>query len=407
MANDRPHAGAGAAAMTSAPEAFGHAARRHFPLDPEVLFLNHGSYGVVPLVVLEAADRWRRRMECEPVRFLVDELPPALRAAAARLAAFLGVSGEDLSFVDNATTGMNAVLASLDLKAGDEIVTTDHCYGAVRQTLRHLAARSGMRVIEAPVPFPLENDEVGVEAVRCSLTPRTRLVVVDHVTSPTALVFPVARLAALARAHGVPILVDGAHAPGMLALDIGALGVDWYVGNCHKWLFAPRGCGFLWAAPERQQHLHPTVISHGFGHGFRAEFDWTGTRDHSPWLAVTAAIDFMERLGAGRVRARNHALAVDAAALLAGAWGGAPTAPPSLVGAMATLAIPAGVGGDVATTREGAHALRRRLFNSHRIEVPFMAFGGRMWLRISAQIYNQLDDYQRLASALADLARAA
>jgi isopenicillin-N epimerase len=323
-----------------------------------------------------------------------EELPPALRAAAARLAAFVGARADDLVFVENATAGCNTVLRSLRLAPGDEILVTDHGDTAVRKAAEYAAARAGARVVEAAVPFPLADPAQVVAAVAAWLGPRTRLAVLDHVTSPTAIVFPVRELVAVCRAAGAPVLIDGAHAPGMLSLDVPSLGADWYTGNCHKWLMAPKGSGFLWAAPERQAHTHPLVISHGFGQGFTAAFDWIGTRDPTAWLAVPAAIDFHERLGALALRDRNAALAREQATLLAQTWNTERGAPDALTSSMAAVRLPL----REPATAERAQELRKRLFADHRIEVPVTAFAGALWARISAHAYNRPDDYARLSA---------
>jgi isopenicillin-N epimerase len=223
----------------------GAAIRHEWNLDPAFLTVNHGSFGATPRVVLAAEAAWRRRMEAQPTRFFAHELPAALRGAAARLAGFLGARGEDLVFVENATSGCNAVLRSLTFAPGDEILVLDHGYGAVVKAARHAAARAGARVVEAAIPFPGTDDDRVVASVTAALTPCTRLAVLDHVTSASALVLPLARMAASCHAAGVPVLADGAHAPGNIDLDVPAIGADWYAGNCHKWLCAPKGCGFL------------------------------------------------------------------------------------------------------------------------------------------------------------------
>ena len=374
--------------------AFGDAIRGEFALEPDIAFLNHGSYGATPRRVLAAAEEWRRRMEAQPVRFMQRELPDALRAAAGELARFLGAAGDDLVFVDNATTGVNAVLRSLELTPADEVLFLSHVYGAVRNTIAHVCARTGAKPLEVAVPFPLAGAEEVLAPVAKAITARTRIAVLDHVTSSTALVLPIDRLIELCHARDVAVLVDGAHAPGMLALDLAALGADWYVGNCHKWLFAPKGCGLLWAAPCRRAGLHPTVISHGFGHGFTQEFDWTGTRDGSAWLAVTAALDFLRALGPAAVRAHNHALAIEAAKLINDAWWTPIGGPPAMLGSMAALRLAVAA----PATREAAAAIHDRLWDEHRIEAPVMPFGQHLWVRISAQVYNSIDDYRRLAA---------
>jgi isopenicillin-N epimerase len=370
--------------------------RDEWLLDPKVTFLNHGSYGATPRSVLAEQDRWRARMEARPTAFMSYELPSALRKAAAALAAFLCCKGEDLVFVENATVGCNAVLNSFRLAAGDEILITDHAYPAVRKAAVHAAKRAGADLVEAKVPYPLRDPAAIIEAVAARLGSRTRLVVLDHVTSPSAAIFPVAEIAALCRAAHARVLIDGAHAPGMLTLDVPATGADWYVGNCHKWLMAPKGSGFLWASPEAQSELHPVTISHGYGLGFTAEFDWTGTRDPSAWLAVPAALDFHERLGGASLRERNMRLAQQSATQLAQRWGTVRGTPDRLTGSMAAVRLPLrGPAND-----EEAQRLRTWLFETHRIEVAVVAIAGALWARISAQAYNHADDYGRLAGAV-------
>ena len=390
--------------------AFGRAIRPAFLLEADAAHLNHGSFGATPRVVLAAQDDWRRRLEAQPSRFMMRELEPALAQARGPLARLLGADPAGLAFVDNATTGVNAVARSLDLAPGDEVLTTDHGYGAVRQTFTHVCARAGARLVEAALPFPPRSSAELEAAVVERIGPRTRLVVIDHVTSPSAIILPVAAIATAARARGVPVLVDGAHAPGMLDLAIDELPVDWYTGNCHKWLCAPKGSAFLWAGTERRERLHPTVISHGYGRGFEAEFGWTGTRDPSPWLSVPAAIDFLDGFGAGgpgavglgvaRVRAYTVDLARRAADLLAAAWGNEARVPAALHGTMAIVALPAALQRRLGpATEEHSRRLRHQIWDEHRVEIPIMAIDGRHWARLSAFIYNEIDDYERLAAA--------
>jgi isopenicillin-N epimerase len=348
-------------------------------------------------MVLAEQERWRAHMERHPTHFMSEELPPALRAAAARLAAFVGSEAKDLVFVENATAGCNTVLRSIPLAPGDEILVTDHGYPAVRKAAEHAAARAGARAIEAQVPFPLDDPAQVTAAVAAKLGPRTRLAIFDHVTSPTAVIFPVRELTALCRAAGALVLIDGAHGPGMLDLDVPSIGADWYTGNCHKWLMAPKGSGFLWTSPRQQAETHPLVISHGFGQGFTAEFDWIGTRDPTAWLAVPAAIDFHERLGGARLRERNAARAREQANNLARIWNTERGAPDELTGSMATVRLPLS---DPASP-ERAQNLRRKLFDDHRIEVLVAAFAGALWARISAHAYNRPADYARLAECFA------
>jgi isopenicillin-N epimerase len=378
---------------------FGSSVRRRFLLEPGTAFLNHGSFGAAPRAVLAAAARWQRRMEANPDRFMRDVLPGALRAAAGRLARFLRAREQDVVFVENATAGLNAVLRSLALERGDEILATTHTYNAVRQTLREVCRRTGAKLVEARIALPAVDEDALVGPLESRLGRRTRLVVLDHIASPTGLVFPVRRIAALARARGARVLVDGAHAPGQIALDVPALGVDWYAGNCHKWLFAPKGTAFLWARRGAQAGIHPPVISHGYGSGFAAEFDWTGTRDFSAWLALPDALDFLKALGAAAVRTANHRLAVAVGRRLAAAWGTTLDGPPELHASLIAVRLP-----DAYRYRDPAQ-LMAELRARHRTVAAFVALDGALWARISAQVYNVAEDYDRLEAAIAVAAR--
>ena len=378
---------------------FGTGVREAFALQPGIDFLNNGSFGATPRIVRDAQRRWQDALERQPVSFFVDTLDGALDAALSRLAPLVGASPTDLVFVDNATTGIQAFLSSARWGPGDRVAVTSHGYGAVRQALRHARDRVGVEIVEIPIPFPISGPGAVVDAIRAGWVDGTRALIVDAVTSPTGLVLPVADIAAFAAARGATVVVDGAHAPLHLPVDLaslGAVGVAGWVGNLHKWAFAPKGAALLWCPPERQSALHPAVISHGYGAGFRAEFHWLGTRDPSAWLAAPDGLAFAEALGVARIRAWNADLREEAAERLAARWGTARPAPPAMLGAMCTLALPFHADG----TPEVAVSLRRALWERHRIEVPIIPFGGRCWVRISAQVFNTRDDYQRLAEVV-------
>lgn len=379
-------------------------------LDPDVAYLNHGTVGATPKRVLEAQREWQTRIERQPAAVLAREISPlmgakprapgALRAAADRVAAFLGTpgpGGQDLVFVDNATGGVVSVLRSLPFGPGDEIAITDHTYGAVANVARFVAREKGAEVRIAEIPFPAPDPQAVIDAFAATLGDKTRIAVLDHVSSDTALVMPVAEMAALAHSRGAMVLVDGAHAPGAIPVDIAALGVDWYTANMHKWAMAPRPCGVLWAAPERQADLHPPVISWGLDQGMLAEFDWVGTRDPTPWLAAPDGLAFMEEFGVAAMHAHNHALVLEAARMLSERWGTPFESDPAMIGTMASVPLPERLGGDEAT----ADALRDALWFEDRIEVHMARRDGRLWARLSAQIYNELADYERLALAVA------
>lgn len=385
---------------------FGHAMLDHWMLDPAVLYLNHGTVGCTPRRVLAAQQKIRDAIEANPARWMLRELAdlkqirmrlePRTRTAAAAVATFVGARAEDLVFTDNTTTGVAAVLGSIAFAPGDEILLTDHGYGAVERAARHVASRSGAVVRTVELPWPRFDENGIVEAFAAALTPRTRLAIVDHVTSGSALVLPVEAMVARARAAGVPILVDGAHAPGMLPLRLDALGADWWTGNLHKWAMAPRGCAILWARPDRQHELHPAIVSWGYGLGFAAEFDWTGTRDPSAMLVAPEGIAFLEALGLAEVRAWNHAIAWDGARMLADRWKVDLPMHESQVGSMATVPLPERFG----VTSEAIQALKDDLLYEDGIEVQMHAWKGRGWVRISGQVYVEPGDLERLARAM-------
>lgn len=375
---------------------FGHSLRRLWSLDPAIHFLNHGSFGATPRYVQAAQLRWRHELEHEPVRFMVDVLPDALRVAGARLARFVGASPSRLALVENATAGANAVLRSMRWNAGDRIVLANHAYPAVKNTARFLAERHGLHIVEASVPWPLTGPEALIDAYAEAIKGGARIAIIDHIFSPLAVISPLDAIVQLCRERGVQVLVDGAHAPGMLPLSLDALGdmgVDWVVGNCHKWLCAPKGCGFIFATPTGQRELHPAVISNYFGEGFEKEFAWTGTVDPSARLAISAALEFIEALGVDRYRTALRDQAREAAAHLASAWGVEPGVPADMFAAMVTLPLPVTEPG----SKEAAARWRLKLLQEHNIEVPIHAINGRLWVRISAQVYNELSDYDALA----------
>jgi isopenicillin-N epimerase len=372
----------------------------HWSIAPDVVFLNHGSFGACPIVVLEEQQRWRAQLERNPMEFMVREIDALLAEARRALGAFVGADPDDLAFVANATTGVNSVVRSLDFRSGDEILTTDHAYAACKNALDYVAGRSGARVVVAQVPFPINAPEEAAQAILASVTGRTRIALVDHVTSPTGLVYPIERIVRELSARGVDTLVDGAHAPGMVPLDLRSLGAAYYTGNCHKWLCAPKGAAFLWVRPDRQERVRPVVISHGAvppaGRSrFRAEFDWVGTDDITAYLSVPRAIEFLGSLLPGgwpELMRTNRARALEARRIIGEAIGKAPAAPDEMIGALATIPIADG----------SAPALQEELRTRYRIEVPVVSFRSPpcRQVRISSQAYNDLGQYRLLASVL-------
>lgn len=379
----------------------GSAVRSEWDLDPAFLTVNHGSFGAAPRCVLAAQRDWQDRLERQPSRFMNTVYPGAIRGAAETLGRFVNAPADGLAFVDNATTGCNAVLSSFPLRPGDEILVLSHVYNAVWNAARHVATRAGATVIRAALPFPNPTEDALVAAVAAATTPRTRLAVIDHITSGSAVVCPIQRIVATCHEAGVKVLVDGAHAPGQVDLDLTAIGADWYTGNCHKWLCAPKGCAFLHAAPAARDGLHPGTISHGYGSGFTAEFDWTGTTDPSRFLAVEAAIAFHERLGGAALRARNKALAAEAGTILARQLNTETGTSGACAGSMMTVRLPVGD-----ATQDRALAIRRALMDANT-DAPVHALDGALWLRVSAFAYNEAEDYVRLGELVAGVLRAA
>ena len=386
---------------------FGRRMLAEWSFEPGTTYLNHGTVGVTPRRIMAVQQEIREQIERHPSRFLLREVTatgfgrplldrPRLRAAADEVAAFLGASGDDLVFVDNATTGAYSVARSFPLEPGDEVLVTDLSYGGVVRALSFAARERGASVRTVQMPHPFRADQL-VDAFEQAAGPRTRLALVDHVCSESAIVFPVRETAARLRARGVAVLVDGAHAPGSIPVDISALGVDWYAANLHKWGWVPRNSGILWAAPARQAGLHPTVISWELDKGFTAEFDWLGTRDPSAHLSAPAAIALMREWGVEAIRAYNHDLAWAGAQRLADRWQTRFDVPESLVGTMATVPLPEPAG----STPAEALALRDALLFEDRIEVQMHAYRGRVWARLSAQIYNDMEDIDRLGAAVA------
>lgn len=372
------------------------AAAAAWTLDPAVTFLNHGSFGACPAPVLDEQDRWRARMEADPVAFFERDINGLLADARSRVAAFLHADPDGLAFVPNATTAVSTVLASLALQPGDELVTTDHAYPAVLNALGRFCDRAGASLVVAAAALPLTDPAAVTDAIVSRITPATRLVIADHITSPTAAVFDPAGIVAACRDRGVAVMIDAAHGPGMADVNVDALGADYWCGNLHKWVCAPKGAGVLWVAPPYRDVVRPVIVSHAHLQTFHAAFDWTGTNDPTAVLSAPAAIAFFENLGWDAVRAHNRELAEEGRALVAAAAGTQRIAPPSMQEAMSVVALPGGV----AATRDGAIALSRRLFDEAAIEVPVNAWSSRGLIRLSAMIYNRPEDFARLAAAL-------
>ena len=381
--------------------------KEHFLLDPDTVFLNHGSYGACPRPVFDAWQGWQREMERNPVLFLGRRSAERLRAARERLADFVGAVADDLVFVPNATTGVNIVARSLQLRPGDEVLTTDLEYGACRATLARACAEAGARLVVVEVPLPLTRAGF-VAAMEAAMGPQTRLVMMSHITSPTALRLPIEPVLDAARRRGIRTLVDGAHAPGHIALSLSTLGADYYTGNCHKWMCAPKGTAFLHARSSGHADLQAVVTSWGsiaadgpspwdgfIGTGlFERRMQWQGSRDLSGFLTVPAAIDFITTPAWQAACAESHDRAMALMHRVSARTGIAPIAADEYFGQMAPLPVP----------HQDAAALRARLYDDYRIEVPVTqhlgADGGRTFVRVSVQPYTSDADIAALEAAL-------
>lgn len=384
----------------------------HFCLDREIVFLNHGSFGACPRAVQAKQQAWRDRLEREPIRFFVEDLEGLLDGVRAALGRFLGADPEGLVRVTNATEGVNTVLRSLRFEPGDELLTNTHEYNACNNALRFVAERSGAKVVEAVVPWPLESERQVTEAVLGAVTKRTKIVLLSHITSPTGVVFPVGAMVRELNRIGVDALVDGAHAPGMIPLNLDALGAPYYTGNCHKWMCAPKGAAFLWVRKDRRELVRPLTISHGANSvrtdrpKFRIEFDYTGTADVSPFLVLPELIEFMDGLmpgGWAEIMRRNRAMALAGRELLCREMGTRPMAPESMIASLASVGIADRKPGDELKATRYHDALQDRLIAKWRIQAPIIVFPGgtgHRMARISPQVYNTLEQIEYLAAAI-------
>jgi isopenicillin-N epimerase len=376
------------------------ALKEHFLLDPDVIFLNHGSFGATPIPVFEAYQAWQRQLERQPVQFIVSELNGHLAQARQCLASYLQANPADVGFVPNATFGVNLVARSLPLQPDDEILASAHEYGACENVWAFLCQKTGAVYRRQPIPLPLASPEEVVAHFWQGVTPRTKVIFISHLTSPTALRLPVAAICQRARAAGILTLVDGAHAPGQLPLDLPAIGADFYTGNGHKWMLAPKGSAFLYARPEKQALLEPLVVGWGWsgvpefetGSRFLDHLQWLGTQDYSAYLAVPAALQFQEEHDWPAVRVQCHHLLQHALERLA-VLTGCPSlyADPQDYVQMGVAPLPRlkDIGG-----------LKQRLYADYRVEVPLITWQDQHFVRISVQGYNTLADVDALLTAL-------
>ncbi len=362
-----------------------------FLIRADIIFFNHGSFGACPRPVFERYQAWQLKLERQPIEFLLRNRASLMAEARARIAAYLNTSAEDIVFVTNATSGLNIALRSLRLQPGDEILTTNHEYGAVNRLLEFVAAKTDARIVPHQVRLPYESNESFVDAFFADASARTKVIVISHITSPSSLIFPVEGICRRARELGIMTIIDGAHAPGQLVLDLAAIGADMYSGNFHKWLCAPKGAGFLQVRPEHHAMIEPLVISHGWceGNGFVERNEWGGTRDIAPFLTVPAAIDYLRDNNWNKVRADCHRLAAQAQTQLCDRYGLQPFSRNQFA-QMVTIPLP-----DC-----DAAKVKTELYDTYRIEVPVGSFGGQCGIRLSVQAYNTTDDIAQLIAAL-------
>lgn len=372
-----------------------------FLLDPAVHFFNHGSFGATPRPVFAARQQWQERLERQPVKFLARDFAELMHTARQALAGYLGAAADDLVYIPNATYGVNLVARSLRLQAGDEVLGSDHEYGACERAWLAACAASGARYVRQPLPLAATADEL-LAALWQGVTPRTRAIFVSHITSPTAQHLPVEAICTRARAAGLTTIIDAAHSVGQLPLDLNRLDADFVVGNLHKWVLAPKSAAFLHARRDAQARLEPLVVSWdsgglprgSTGSRFIDQLQWSGTHDPAAALAVPAALDFMAEQRWTEVGAACHARLQRLLAEIAALTGLPPCYPaePGRFAQMAVAELPAAV--DVVT-------LQARLYDEHRIEVPLLEWHGRKFIRISLQGYNSEADIQALLAALA------
>ncbi len=387
--------------------------RLSWRLDPSITYLNHGSFGACPTPVLQHQQALRDQLEGEAVRFMVNDLEPLLDASIDRLATFLNAPAGCIVPVPNATTGVNAVLRSLDLSADDELLVTDHEYNACRNVLDFVAERAGAKVVVVNVPFPLSSPDQVTRAILGKVTPQTRLALIDHITSQTALVFPIKQIVDELRGRGVETLVDAAHAPGSVPIDLTDLNPAYYTGNCHKWMCCPKGAGFLYVREDLQPTVRPAVISHGMNSKrtdrsrFFLEFTWTGTDDPTPFLCIPEALDHMESLhedGWPGIMATNHTLALRARDTICNALCTDPPAPDDMIPSMASIPLPNKTT-PLRPTRHHDDLQDRLIEAGFQVPIiPWPALPNRL-IRLSAQLYNTQDQYEALAPALTSALR--
>lgn len=385
----------------------------HWLLDSEIVFLNHGSFGATPKFILEKQNQYRAQMEAEPVRFMIRELENMVWETKTSLGNFLGAQPEDLAFVPNATYGVNTILNSLEFNEGDELLTHNHAYGACFNTMKFIAEKRKAKMVVAEIPYPLTDENEVVEAILKSVTPKTKIAMIDFITSATGVVFPIEKIVKALQERGVDVLVDGAHAPGMMDFSIDKIGAAYFTGNCHKWICTPKGSAFLHVRKDKQKFISPLTVSHTYDVPdaqeklWSSHFFWPGTNDFTAYLCIKDAIEYFENNFEGGwkgMRNYNHSLCLQARKLISEKTGLPLTCPENMIGNLSNIFI-----GETELPPFGfnyIHPIQEKLFQQYKIEVPVFIWNNkhpRTWLRISVQAYNSIEQFDYLAEALKEL----
>jgi isopenicillin-N epimerase len=378
----------------------------HWKHDREITFLNHGSFGSTPTEILNLQNEYRTKLEAEPIRFMVREFEGLWDDARSKTATFLGTAASNLVFVKNTTMGVNTIFHSLEFNEGDEVLVHSHVYGACLNTINYYAKKKKFTVKIAHVPFPIQDENEVTEALVQAISPKTKLLFVDHITSATGIIFPVKEIVKQFHQRGIEVFIDGAHAPGMVDLQLDELGADYYTGNAHKWICSPKGSAILYVLPEKQKNIIPLQISHNYdkSNEWAKQFLWPGTDDYTAYLCVPAAIEFMSKIFPGgwkELRERNRNLSLTGRKLLSEKLGTSLPAPDNMIGHLANVYL-----GKAEVPTYGfnyIHPVQDELFNKYKIEVPVFVYNRnepRIWVRIATQCYNDISQIEYLGDAL-------
>lgn len=382
---------------------FGKSFRDEFLIKKDVIFLNNGSFGATPKPVFDSFVEWSKRLEEQPVYFFVDEYSELLENTLNRTKKFLGVKSGETAFIENTTSGINAIINSLKhkLTKQDKILFLDDAYKGIKNTLYHLSESYEIQLVELKTPFPIVSEEDILERIENTIknNPGIKIAIFDHISSSRSVVYPIKKMVEIAKKYDITVIIDGAHAPGMFKIDIDSYGADYYVGNLHKWMYAPKSVALIWTQRENSELIHPLTISLNYKKGFNREFEWTGTKNPAAYLSVNSAIDFIEKIGHKKIIKYNFNLAKEATKLLTEKLLTEKCCPDSMRTALSTIPL------DIAGKTDRTVELRNKIYKTYKLELPFFYHHGRMWFRISAQIFNELGEYELLGHALTDMCK--